>query len=49
MKLFLILLFAIFCSPHVSAQFKIKDSCVSFTLNIEAKNLESDSIKLTIF
>ena len=40
------MVFAIFCFKQIFAQFKIKDSCVSFTLNIEAKNLQSDSIRL---
>ena len=46
MKSLLCMVFAIFCFKQIFAQFKIKDSCVSFTLNIEAKNLQSDSIRL---
>ncbi len=47
MKLFLCLFLAIFFSNQIFSQYKIKDSCGTFTLNIEAKNLQSDSIRLS--
>jgi len=46
MKLFLYLLFTLFCSKQTLSQYKIKDSCSAFTLNINAKNLQSYTIKL---
>lgn len=46
MKLYLCVFLAIFFSNKVFSQYKIKDSCAPFTLNIEAENLPSDSIRL---
>jgi thiol-disulfide isomerase/thioredoxin len=45
MKLLMYILLHIFCSTKIYAQYKIRDSCAAFTLNIEAKNLHSDSIR----
>lgn len=47
MKLLICILIEVFCSSQISAQYKIRDSCADFTLNIQAKNLISDSIMLS--
>ena len=47
MKLLVYILLGTFYTTQIFAQYKIKDSCASFTLNIEAKNLMSDSIMLS--
>jgi len=49
MKLLIFILLGIFCSTQISAQYKIKDSCVDFTLSIKANNLPSDSIRLLYY
>ncbi len=46
MRYFLICFLTLFFTNQATAQYKIKDSCVSFVLHIEAKNLPSDTIKL---
>ncbi len=46
MRHFFFCLMTLFLSNQVSAQFKIKDSCIDFVLHIEARNLPSDTIKL---
>ena len=46
MRYLLFFFFSLFLSNQLSAQFKIKDSCVAFVLHIEAKNLPSDTILL---
>jgi len=47
MKFLVCVLLEVFFYSQVSAQYKIKDSCASFTLNIQAKNFMSDSIMLS--
>ncbi len=46
MRYFFFCLMTFFLSYQVSAQFKIKDSCVAFALHIEAKNFPSDTMLL---
>lgn len=47
MRYLLFFFFTILVSNQVSAQFKIKDSCVAFVLHIEAKNFPSDTMLLS--
>lgn len=47
MRNFLFCFFTLLLSNQVSAQFKIKDSCVAFVLHIEAKNFPSDTMLLS--
>ena len=47
MKLLIFISLQLFSTAKIFAQYKIIDSCSAFTLNIEAKNLHSDSLRFS--